>query len=64
MWFNPTFQGYNEREVERARMRSADDRMPKIVLVGQPSRAKRKGGRSRMMWEDPARTDLRELGTS
>jgi hypothetical protein len=29
-----------------------DDRLPKIVLSGQPSRAKRKAGRPRLGWED------------
>ena len=35
-----------------ARARSVDDRLSKIVLFGQPSRAKRKAGRPRLGWED------------
>jgi len=29
-----------------------DDRLPKIVLFGQPSRAKQKAGRQWLEWED------------
>ena len=67
MWFNPTFEGYNERKVEMARTRSADDRLPKIILVGQTKsgfRAKRKVDRLRMGWGDFVRKDLREMGAS
>jgi hypothetical protein len=41
-----------------------DDRLPKIVLFGQPSRAKRKAGRPRLGWEDVIKKDLKEMGTS
>jgi hypothetical protein len=41
-----------------------DDRLPKIVLFGQPSRAKRKAGRPRLGWEDFIKKDLKEMGTS
>ena len=40
-----------------------DDRWPKIVLVGQPSRVKRKEGCPTMAL-DIAREELREIGTS
>ena len=41
-----------------------DDRLPKIVLVGQPSRAKQKAGRPRIGWKDVVRKDLRGIRTS
>jgi hypothetical protein len=41
-----------------------DDILPKIVLFGQPSRAKRKAGRPRLGWEDVIKKDLKEMGTS
>jgi hypothetical protein len=41
-----------------------DDRLSKVVLVGQSSRANRKAGRPRMSLEDVVRKDLREMGTS
>jgi hypothetical protein len=41
-----------------------DDRLPKIVVVGQPSRAKRKAGCPWLVWEDVIRKYLREIGTS
>ena len=44
------------------RARSADDRLPKIVLFGQPSRAKRKAGHPRLGWEDVIKKDLKEMG--
>ena len=40
-----------------------DDRLPKIVLFGQPSRAKRKVDRPRLGWEDVINKDLKEMGT-
>ena len=40
-----------------------DYKLPKIVLVGQPSRAKTKRKSSPGGWEDTARKDLREIGT-
>ena len=45
-------------------LRMRDDRLPKIVLFGQPSRAKRKAGRPRLGWEDVIKKDLKEMGTS
>ena len=45
-------------------LRMKDDRLPKIVLVGQPSRAKRKAGGSRMGLEEVVRKGLREMITS
>ena len=45
-------------------MRMKDDRLPKIVLFGQPSRAKRKAGRPRLGLEDVINKDLKEMGTS
>ena len=46
-----------------ARARSADEgyRLPKIVLFGKPSRAKRKAGRPRLGWEDVIKKDLKDL---
>ena len=45
-------------------MRMKDDRLPKIFLLGHPSRAKRKAGRPRLVWEDVIKKDLKEMGTS
>jgi hypothetical protein len=45
-------------------MRIKDDRLPKIVLFGQTSRAKQKAGRPRLGWEDVIKKDLRVIGTS
>ena len=39
-----------------------DDRLPKIVLFDQPSRANRKVDRPR--WKDVIKKDLRKMGTS
>ena len=41
-----------------------DDRLPKIVLFGQPSVATRKAGRPCPGWEDVINKDLKEMGTS
>ena len=41
-----------------------NDRLPKIVLFGQPSRAKREAGRPRLRWEDVIKKDLKKIGTS
>jgi hypothetical protein len=41
-----------------------DDRLPKIVLFGQPSRAKRKAGRPLLGWEDVLKKDFKEMRTS
>jgi hypothetical protein len=40
-----------------------DDRLPKIVLIGQPSRAKRKADSPRLGWEDIIKKDLKEMET-
>ena len=40
-----------------------DDRLPKIVLFGQPSGAKQKAGRPCLGWEDVINKDLKEMGT-
>ena len=45
-------------------LRMKNDRLPKIVLVAQPSRTKRKVGRLRIGLEDVISKDLREMGTS
>jgi hypothetical protein len=45
-------------------VRTKDDRLPKVVLFGQPSRAKQKAGRPRLGWEDVIKKDLKEMGTS
>jgi hypothetical protein len=44
--------------------RMKDDRLPKIVLFGQPSRTKRKAGHPRLGWEDAIKKDLKEMGIS
>jgi len=38
-----------------------DVRFPKIVLFGQPSRAKQKAGHPRLGWEDLTKKDLKEM---
>ena len=45
-------------------LRMKDDRLPKIVLFGQPSGATRKAGRPFLGWEDVISKDLKEMGTS
>ena len=45
-------------------LRMKDDRLPKIVLFGQPSGATRKEGRPCLGWEDVINKDLKEMGTS
>ena len=45
-------------------LRVKDDRLPKIVLFGQPSGATRKAGRPCLGWEDVINKDLKEMGTS
>ena len=44
-------------------LRMKDDRLPKIVLFGQPL-AKLKVGRPRQVWEVVINEDLTEIGTS
>ena len=41
-----------------------DDRLLKIVLFGQPSRATRKAGCPRLGWENVIMKDLNKMGTS
>ena len=41
-----------------------DDRLPKIVLFGQPSGATRKAGCPCLGWEDVINNDLKEMRTS
>ena len=41
-----------------------DDRLPKIVLFGQPTGAKQKAGHPYLGWEDVINKDLKEIGTS
>ena len=45
-------------------LRMKDGRLPKIVLFGQPSRAKQKGSLRRLRWEDVINKDLKEMGAS
>ena len=45
-------------------LRMKDDRLPKIVLVGQPSRTERRAGYPPMDREDFARKNSKEIGTS
>ena len=47
-----------------ARALSANDRLPKIVLFGQPSRAKRKAGHPHLGWENVINKYLKEMGIS
>ena len=39
-----------------------DDKLQKVVLFGQPSRAERKSGRPRLVWEDVFVRSLGRLG--
>ena len=64
MWFNPASWGNNERKVELGKTHSADDRLPKIVFLDQPSSSKRKRGCPRIGWEDFVRNDVNEKETS
>ena len=41
-----------------------DDRLWKIVLFGQPFRAKQKAGHPRLGWEDVTKKDLKKMGIS
>ena len=41
-----------------------DNRLPKIVLDGHPSKTKRKSSRPQIVCEDVASEDLREIETS
>ena len=45
-------------------LRMKDDRLPKIVFFGQPSRAEWKAGRPRLGWEDVTLKDLKGMRTS
>ena len=45
-------------------LRMKDDRLPKIVLFGSPSGAKRKTGQPRLWWKDVTKKDLKGMGTS
>jgi hypothetical protein len=44
-----------------ARASYKDDRLPKIVLFGEPYRAKIKVGRPQLGWEDVIKNELREI---
>ena len=44
-------------------LRMKDDRLLKIVLFGQPSRAKQKADRPCLGWDDVIKKDLKEVGT-
>jgi len=41
-----------------------DQRLPKIILLGQPSRAKWKAGCPYLKWKDVIKKYLKETGTS
>ena len=45
-------------------LRIKDDRYPKIVVFGQPSRAKWKAGRPRLGCEDVIKKDLKKIETT
>ena len=45
-------------------LRMKNDRLPKIVLFGQPPGASRKAGRPCLGWADVINKDLKEMGTS
>ena len=49
---------------QRYVLRMKDDRVPKIALVGQPSRTKQKACRPRIGWVDVVRKDLRKMRAS
>jgi len=42
-------------------LRMKDDRLPKTVLFGQPSRAKQKAGHSLLGWEHVIKKGLKEM---
>ena len=48
----------------RALLQMNDDRLPKIFLFGQPSRAKWKASRPPLGCEDVIKKDFKEMGTS
>ena len=41
-----------------------DERLPKMVIFGQPSRAKRKEGHCRIGWKEVSRKGFKEIVTS
>jgi len=45
-------------------LRMKYDRLPKIVLFGQPYRAQRKAGRPWLGWGDVIKKNLKKMGTS
>ena len=45
-------------------LRMKDDKLPKIVLFGQLSWAKRRACHPQLGWEDVIKKDLKEMGTS
>ena len=45
-------------------LRIKSDRLPKIVLFSQPSRARWKAGRPCLGWEDVIKKDLNDMGAS
>ena len=45
-------------------LRMNDDKLPKIVLFGQPYGGTRKAGRPRLGWKNVMNKDLKEMETS
>ena len=45
-------------------LRVKDDILSKIFFFGQPSRAKQKAVRPRLVWKNVIKKDLKEIGTS
>ena len=41
-----------------------DNKLPKIVFFGQPSKANPKAGRPRLGWKDVIKKDLKKMGAS
>ena len=62
----PTSTAIMRERLRRLRhvLRRKDNRLPKIILFGQPSTAKRNAARSPLGWKDSLKRDLRKMGAS
>ena len=59
-WFSPLSMKVEERFRLLGRfLWMKDERLPKIVLIGQPFRATRKANRPRLDWEDVIMKNLK-----
>ena len=70
MGINLPFKGTTNQPFKKERlnvlwhvMQIQDDRLPKIFLFGQSSRAKQKLCRLRLIWDDALTKDQREIGS-